>query len=111
MNASLGAGQLTSGGEVSGRLHRADDSAQVFELMKRGDLDEVILLTGSPSATAVVPLLGRVRGIVCESGGATSHLAIVSREFGIACVMAADLGAVDEGATVTIGADGSISRA
>ena len=72
----------------------------------------MILLTDSASATAVVPLLAKVRGVVCRSGGMTSHLAIVSREFGIPCLMGTELPADDdlEGARVKISVDGSIER-
>lgn len=104
-------GSLVSGGAVSGSLRRADDIADVTALMRRDDLDQTILLVDTPSATAVVPLLPRVRGVICRSGGPTSHLALVSREFGLTCVMGA---AVPEGAgdgeSVAIHDDGSVVR-
>ena len=74
------------------------------------DLEEAILLVNSPSATAIVPLLSKVKGVVCADGGMTSHLAIVSREFGLPCVMAADvhsLGDLD-GRRLTVSAEGEI---
>ena len=101
-----------SGSSVEGVLCRADDVKQVFGLMKRPDLDEVILLTASASATAVVPLLAKVRGVVCRSGGITSHLAIVSREFGLPCVLGAEIDDADaEGRRVVIQDDGTITAA
>ena len=59
-----------------------------------------------------MPLLGRVRGLICTSGGVTSHVAILSREFGLACVMGAELEELDalDGARVEIGTDGTITR-
>lgn len=110
---TIGQGQLVSGGRVEGTLRRADDVKQVFGLMKRPDLDEVILLTASASATAVVPLLAKVRGVVCRSGGMTSHLAIVSREFGLACIVGAEIADPDDadGRRVVLGDDGTISPA
>ena len=109
----IGRGEVASGGRVEGVLARANDVKQVFALMKREDLEEVILLTESASATAVVPLLAKVRGIVCQSGGQTSHLAIVSREFGLPCIVGAEIADADdvEGKRVTLGEDGSISVA
>jgi phosphoenolpyruvate-protein kinase (PTS system EI component) len=54
-----------------------------------------------------------VRGLVCRSGGMTSHLAIVSREFGLPCVMGASIEdpAELEGQRVVVDAEGQISRA
>lgn len=109
----IGRGEVASAGNVEGVLARANDVKQVFGLMKREDLDEVILLTESASATAVVPLLAKVRGIVCRSGGQTSHLAIVSREFGLPCIVGAQLDDSEavEGVRVALGMDGSIQLA
>jgi phosphohistidine swiveling domain-containing protein len=104
-------GQLVSGGPIEGTLAAADDLDQVLALMRRSDLEEVILLTATASATSVVPLLAKVRGIVCRSGGMTSHLAIVSREFGLPCIVGAEIdepGAL-EGRRVRLGADGTVS--
>jgi len=109
--STIGQGRLVSGGRIEGTLARADDLQQVFGLMKRPDLGEVILLTASASATAVVPLLAKVRGVVCRSGGMTSHLAIVSREFGLPCIVGAEIEDPDgvDGQRVVLGEDGTIS--
>jgi phosphohistidine swiveling domain-containing protein len=109
----IGSGQVVSGKGAQGVLRGADELEQVLELMKRSDLDEVILLTQSAAATAVIPLLAKVRGIVCTSGGMTSHLAIVSREFGLPCIVGAELEdlAAADGKRVEFGEDGSIRLA
>jgi len=109
---NIGRGTTVSGSGTEGILHAANDTNQVFALLRHERLDEVILLTDSASATAVVPLLAKVRAVVCRSGGMTSHLAIVSREFGLPCLMGAELPADDglEGVRVTIDAEGNISR-
>ena len=60
-------------------------------MMSRDDLAETIVVVDNAAATAIVPLLPVVSGIVCRSGGVTSHLAIVAREFGQLCVMGAAL--------------------
>jgi phosphohistidine swiveling domain-containing protein len=106
-------GLVASGGGCEGIVRRAAELDEVLALMKEPDLSEVILLTGSATATAVVPLLSRVRGLVCATGGVTSHLAIVSREFGLSCVMAApvDDPAALEGVRVVVEADGTVRHA
>ena len=108
---AIGHGMKVSGTETEGVLRAANNTDQVFALMRHERLDEVILLTDSASATAVVPLLAKVRGVVCRSGGMTSHLAIVSREFGLPCIVGAEIEEPDglEGRRVLLGADGSVS--
>lgn len=113
MAVTVGRGQVVSGAGAEGIVHRANEVPEVMALLRRGELEQVILLTDSPSATAVVPLLAKVRGVICRSGGPTSHLAIVSREFGLAAVMGADIEDPDalEGQRVILAEDGSITRA
>lgn len=103
-------GLLVSGTGCEGTVRCANTVGEVVALMQE-DLGQTILLTDSPAATVVVPLLPRVCGLICRSGGTTSHLAIVSREFGLTCVMGASIDdpAVLEGARVAIGADGIIT--
>jgi phosphohistidine swiveling domain-containing protein len=109
----IGQGTLVSGRATSGVIQRADAVPQVIALMGRDDLDRTILLVESAAATAIVPLLDRVGGIVCCSGGATSHLSLVSKEFGLPCVMGAelDLAQLPDGTAVTVGDDGAIHLA
>jgi phosphohistidine swiveling domain-containing protein len=109
----IGKGIVASGAGCEGVIRRASAIPEVVALMKATDLGETILLTDSASATAVGPLLPKVRGLICLSGGLTSHLAIVSREFGLPAVMSAELadpGSLD-GVRVAIAEDGTISRA
>lgn len=113
MGTIVGKGVPASGTGCEGVVRRATRVEEVFELLRDPQLEETILLSDTPSATAVVPLLPKVRGIICTTGGVTSHLAIVSREFGLSCLMAAELddAAALEGKRVRIGEDGSIALA
>jgi phosphohistidine swiveling domain-containing protein len=109
---NIGSGLTVAGSGAEGFMHAANDTTQVFDLLRHEQLDHVILLTNSASATALVPLLAKVRGVVCRSGGMTSHLAIVSREFGITCLMSAELPEDEalEGARVRIDEAGTVHR-
>lgn len=113
MSARLGQGATVSGGEVEGVLRTANEIAEVAALLRDGGLAETIIVTDTPSATAVVPLLAQVRGVICRSGGLTSHLAIVCREFELPCLVAAELPPADEieGVHARILEDGGIERA
>jgi phosphohistidine swiveling domain-containing protein len=112
MSITIGQGTTVSGGAVTGRLRTANTIEEVLALLQAPDLDETIIVTDSPSATSVVPLLARVKGVICRTGGLTSHLAIVCREFELACVVAAELPEAGtlEGAQGGIRADGTIER-
>jgi len=70
-----------------------------------------ILIVPNASATGVAPVIAEVKGIICMSGGVTSHLALVCREFGVPCVMRAQLNiepSILEGQEIRIDPDGSI---
>ncbi|GAC67383.1 PEP-utilizing enzyme [Gordonia soli] len=77
-----------------------DDVIAVFE----DDLEEVVALVESGGTTFLSPILGRLGGIVCTSGTTRSHLAIVSREYGVPCLLAVDLDGWTpaDGETVTL---------
>ncbi len=86
----IGRGQVTSGSECRGTVRMVQSVEDVLRLLK-SDLSEVILLTDSASATTVTPLFAKIKGVICTSGGATSHLAIVAREFDLPCIMGSEL--------------------
>ena len=50
-----------------------------------------ICLVDDAGITTLGPILSELVGTICTSGGAGSHLAIVSREFGIPCIMGTKL--------------------
>ena len=110
MKTLLATGQVVSGTSGGGIVRRAAGPPEVLAMLGRDDLAETIVVVDNAAATAIVPLLPVVSGIVCRSGGVTSHLAIVAREFGQLCVMGADLreDTVPDGTRIAIGADGAI---
>ncbi len=106
----LGTGEFVSGKSTSGVARRVVSVDDVLELLNEPDLGEIILLTDSASATAIMPLLTEVRGVICSAGGRTSHLATVSRELGLSCVVATSFtGDADiDGRRVVIADDGKV---
>ncbi len=105
----IGRGMLTSGSQCKGTLRVIESVQDVLKLMKT-DVSDVIVFTRSASATTVTPLFARIKGIVCTGGGATSHLAIVAREFDVPCVMGSEIefdGNLDQ-QPITISTEGEI---
>lgn len=109
----VGHGTLVSGGAFEGVAAAADDPADVVALVGRSDVNELVLIVASPSATALVPLMASVRGVICLGGGPTSHLALIAREFGLPCLMSAQIDSVEQvpGAMIRVAEDGGISIA
>jgi phosphohistidine swiveling domain-containing protein len=106
----LAVGTVASQGTAEGVLTAAMSVAEVLKLMSE-DVSEAILWVEHASVTSVVPILPRVRGVVCEGGGLTSHLAIVSRQFGLPCIVGAEFSVPAEeakGRRVEILEDGRI---
>jgi len=105
----IGQGNVTSGKGCKGVLRVVESVADVMRLLKE-DLSNVILMTPTASATIMTPLFPRIIGVICTSGGPTSHVAIVAREFDLDCVMGVEFSqdvALD-GCAVEIGAEGGI---
>ncbi|TXT63392.1 MAG: hypothetical protein BAJALOKI3v1_380031 [Promethearchaeota archaeon] len=50
-----------------------------------------ICLVEDAGTTTLGPILSDIEGVVCTTGGPGSHLAIVSREFDIPCIMAINI--------------------
>jgi phosphohistidine swiveling domain-containing protein len=110
MDTVLATGQVVSGTSGGGVLRRAEGPQDVLAIMRREDVAETIVVVDNAAATAIVPLLSAVSGVVCRTGGVTSHLAIVAREFGQLCVVGAklDVETAPDGVRVEIDPDGSI---
>jgi phosphohistidine swiveling domain-containing protein len=55
------------------------------------DLGSIVAVVASGGTTFLSPILGRLGGIVALDGTLRSHLAIVSREFEVPCLVGASL--------------------
>jgi phosphohistidine swiveling domain-containing protein len=103
MSDVIGKGDIAYGkGTVNGVIRRFTTPDDVLDVID-ADLDDTIALVESGGTTFLSPILGRLGGLVCTSGTLRSHLAIVSREFQLPCLMAVDLTEeLDTGAKVEL---------
>jgi len=90
-------------------LETPDD---VIEFVTGDNVEDTIVISRGGSTTFVAPALtAGVKGLITLEGTKECHLGIVSREFGIPCVMSV---AFSEGITTaqgeTIPADGTVIR-
>ncbi|NGP08086.1 hypothetical protein G6038_21925 [Rhodococcus sp. 14C212] len=75
---------------ATGTIRRFRSPADVIESID-SDLESTIALVASGGTTFLSPILGRLGGIVCLDGTLRSHLAIVSREFEVPCLVGTEL--------------------
>ena len=97
---------------VEGPCIWLDTPEDVIEFVMGPDVEDTIVISRSGSTTFVAPALtAGVKGLITLEGTKECHLGIVSREFGIPCVMSV---AFKEGVTTvqgdTVPADGTVLR-
>jgi phosphohistidine swiveling domain-containing protein len=114
MGSIIGKGLTAYGkGTVRGVVKKFTTPEDVLDVID-ADLDETIALVESGGTTFLGPILGRLGGLICTSGTLRSHLAIVSREFSLPCLMAVELTepleSGDQVAMVIDGADGTVQK-
>jgi phosphohistidine swiveling domain-containing protein len=103
-----GAGEIGTGttlftaGEVRGTARWFHDTSDVLSI-DDDDLEDTVAFVHKGGMTFLSPILPDLRGIVCTAGSRESHLAILSRESDVPCVLAAQLtGEVADGDTVVL---------
>lgn len=74
---------------VEGRAKWLDNPQDVLAFATSGeDVSDVVVIARGGTTTFVAPALSLgVRGVLTLQGGVESHLGIVSREFGIPCIV------------------------
>jgi signal transduction protein with GAF and PtsI domain len=73
---------------VEGRTLFLDSPAQVLEFIAGDDVESTIVISRGGTTTFIAPALTvGVRGLITLQGAPESHLGILSREYGIPCVM------------------------
>lgn len=75
---------------VRGRWRALEGPDDVLALMDAdAGADGVVALVREAGATFLAPIHHELTAVVCTNGTSRSHIAIVSREFHVPCVMAA----------------------
>jgi len=81
---------LFAAGEVRGVARWFHETADVLSI-DDDDLADTIAFVNKGGMTFLSPILPDLRAIVCTAGSRESHLAILSRESDVPCVLAAEL--------------------
>ncbi|MBJ8348836.1 PEP-utilizing enzyme [Antrihabitans sp. YC2-6] len=102
---------LFEAGEVRGTARWFNDTSDVLSI-DDDDLEDTIAFVNKGGMTFLSPILPDLRAIVCTAGSRESHLAILSRESDVPCVLAAELtGDIQDGDHVILDlANGETAR-
>ena len=75
----------SSKSDVEGELVYIENINDVIDIFD--EVGDKICLVNDAGTSILGPILSDLKGIICTTGGAGSHLATVSREFEIPCIM------------------------
>jgi phosphoenolpyruvate-protein kinase (PTS system EI component) len=79
---------FTSDVRAVGRIRFLDSPDEVLEFIDGDDVEETVVISRGGTTTFMSPaLMSGVAGLITLQGAPESHLGILSREFGIPCVM------------------------
>jgi phosphohistidine swiveling domain-containing protein len=77
-------------------------SERVLELMEQGVPADIIAIIDDSGGTLTAPILEKFKGVICAGGTVRSHLGILTREYGIPCLMNARISGIHEGDRVAM---------
>ena len=77
-------------------------SDRVLELLTNGVPAETVAIIDDSGGTLTAPILEQFKGVICAGGTVRSHLGILTREYGIPCLMNAKISGIREGDRVEI---------
>ena len=103
---------FTSERRATGTIRFLDSPDEVLDFIDGPDVETTVVISRGGTTTFMSPaLMAGVAGLITLQGAPESHLGILSREFGIPCVMTTQF---DEGVQTergeTIPADGTTVR-
>jgi hypothetical protein len=88
--------------DVSGRARFVSTVERVMEMLTEGVPENTIAVIDDSGGTLTAPILGEFAGVLCMGGTTRSHLGILTREYGIPCLMAVELDGLAEGDEIVV---------
>lgn len=74
---------------------------QVLKYLTDGVPPGTIAVIDDSGGTLTAPILEQFKGVICAGGSTRSHLGILTREYGVPCVMNAKISGIRQGDTVS----------
>lgn len=113
-SALIGTGikAFTSTNGATGTIRFLDSPDEVLDFIDGPDVETTVVISRGGTTTFMSPaLMAGVAGLITLQGAPESHLGILSREFGIPCVMSTEFSeGVQTARGETIPADGTAVR-
>ncbi len=75
---------------------------KVMEYLKQGVPEDTIAIVDDSGGTLTAPVLEKFKGVLCAGGTTRSHLAILTREYGIPCLMNVRLAGIKTGDKIEV---------
>lgn len=75
---------------------------RVMEMLTEGVPPDTVAIIDDSGGTLTAPILEEFTAVVCKGGSVRSHMGILTREYGIPCLMDARVTALNEGDRVLI---------
>jgi phosphohistidine swiveling domain-containing protein len=88
--------------DVEGVARFVSTVERVMELLTEGVPEETIAVIDDSGGTLTAPILGDFAAVICMGGTVRSHLGILTREYGVPCLMAAEIDGLSEGDRITV---------
>lgn len=88
--------------DISGIARYVRSTERVLKWLTEGVPENTIAVIDDSGGTLTAPILEQFKGVICAGGTVRSHLGILTREYGIPCLMNAKVNGIMEGDTVAI---------
>ncbi|HVW33935.1 MAG TPA: PEP-utilizing enzyme [Acidimicrobiia bacterium] len=111
MVVALGDNVARHAANVSGTIRFVSSPEQVLDYLTDGVPEGTVAVIDDSGGTLTAPILEGFRAVLCLGGTVRSHLGILTREYGIPCLMNAVLAELADGDEVEIEATAPVPTA
>lgn len=98
----VGANVFQAKADVTGTARYISDVEKVMEMLTEGVPEGTVAIIDDSGGTLTAPILGDFAAVVCMGGTVRSHLGILTREYGVPCLMDVKLDGLADGDTVFV---------
>lgn len=88
--------------DVEGVARFISDVERVMTMLTEGVPADTIAIIDDSGGTLTAPILGDFAAVICMGGTVRSHLGILTREYNVPCLMAAQLDGLAEGDRIVV---------
>jgi PEP-utilising enzyme, mobile domain len=88
--------------DVAGIARFVSKVETVMEMLTGGVPERTIAVIDDSGGTLTAPVLGHFTGVLCMGGTIRSHLGILTREYGVPCLMAVELDGLKDGDEIVV---------